>query len=120
MLLSTLLALALYSEASIPNETRDDFVKRIAPRAVAYTAQTGWEVCGAIREADGVYTVDVRTSKRNDECELPGDTLVYLHTHPRNQGLGFSAGDYVRPGYLLTEVAIKYQDGVSKRPRKIR
>lgn len=119
MIMSTLLMLALYSEASIPGETRDQFVQRIAPRAIEYTRATGWEVCGAIREQDGVYTVAITTSERNSECALPGDTTVYLHTHPRSQGLNFSAGDYVRPGYLITEVAIKYHDGINKRPRKI-
>lgn len=110
----------LYTETSVAGETMDAFVLRIAPKANAYTKASGHEVCAAIREVEGVYSAEVGTSGRNDECWLPGDTEVYLHTHPINQGMGFSAGDYVRPGYLITQAGVKYQDGVNKRPRKVR
>lgn len=110
----------LYTETSHAGETMDAFVLRIAPKANAYTKDSGHEVCAAIRTDGERYRIEVGTSSRNDECELPGDTEVYLHTHPINQGMGFSAGDYVRPGYLITQVGVKYQDGVNKRPRKVR
>ena len=109
----------LYTETSLPGETMDEFVVRITPRANSHTKASGHEVCGAIRESDSSYSLDITTSNKNHECELPGDTQVYFHTHPINQGLGFSAGDYIRPGYLATPIAIKFQDGKIKRPRKI-
>jgi len=112
-------SLYLYSESSLPGETMDSFVVRISPRANEYTKKSGHEVCAAIRNNGSGYSVEVTTSSRNDECMLPADTEVYLHTHPINQGMGFSRGDYVRPGYLITEVGIKYQDGVNRRPRKV-
>lgn len=110
----------LYTEVSQPGETMDAFVLRVAPKANSYTKASGHEVCAAIREVDGSYSAEVSTSSRNDECALPGDTKVYFHTHPNNQGMGFSHGDYVRPGYLITQIGVKYQDGVNKRPRKVR
>lgn len=110
----------LYTEVSYPGETMDAFVVRISPKANAYTKSSSHEVCAAIREDGGIYTAKVETSGRNDECALPSDTEVYLHTHPINQGMGFSAGDYVRPGYLITQVGVKFQDGNVKRPRKVR
>lgn len=97
----------------------DDFVVRIAPKANSYTKDSGHEVCAAIRESEGVYSASIATSNRNDECWLPADTETYLHTHPVNQGMNFSADDYVRPGYLITQVGVKFQDGKVKRPRKV-
>lgn len=109
----------LYTEVSQPGETMDAFVVRISPRANAHTKATGHEVCGAIRDYGDFLKIEISSSGRNDECELPGDTKVYFHTHPINQGMGFSAGDYVRPGYLSTLAGIKFQDGKVKRPRKV-
>lgn len=110
----------LYTEVSQPGETMDEFVVRIAPKANEYTKASGHEVCAAIRTDDGRYRIEMATSGRNDECVLPGDTEIYLHTHPINQGMGFSAGDYVLPGYLSTQAGVKFQDGKIKRPRKVR
>lgn len=109
----------LYTEVSQPGETMDAFVVRISARANAHTKATGHEVCGAIRTDGDSLKVEMTSSGRNDECELPGDTEVYFHTHPINQGMGFSAGDYVRPGYLSTVAGVKFQDGKVKRPRKV-
>lgn len=110
----------LYTEISIPGETMDDFVLRISNRANEYTKQTGYEVCGSIITEDERYRIEMMTSSRNDECELPGDTKIYFHTHPINQGMNFSHGDYVLPGYLSTLSGVKFQDGKVKRPRKVR
>lgn len=110
----------LYTEVSQPGETMDDFVVRISPRANAHTKATGHEVCGAIRTDAGALKIEMASSGRNDECQLPGDTKVYFHTHPINQGMGFSSGDYVLPGYLSTLAGIKFQDGKIKRARKVR
>lgn len=109
----------LYTEVSHSGETMDSFVVRISARANAHTKTTGHEVCGAIRADGDSMKVDMTSSGRNDECELPGDTEVYFHTHPINQGMRFSAGDYVRPGYLSTLAGVKFQDGKVKRPRKV-
>lgn len=110
----------LYAEVSEPGETMDAFVVRISARANDYTKATGHEACGAIRINGDSLKIEMTSSGRNDECELPGDTDVYFHTHPINQGVGFSAGDYVLPGYLSTLSGIKFQDGKVKRPRKVR
>lgn len=109
----------LYTEVSQPGETMDEFVVRIASRANEYTKVKGHEVCGAIRINGDSLKIEMTSSGRNDECELPADTKVYFHTHPINQGMGFSASDYVLPGYLSTLAGIKYQDGKVKRPRKV-
>lgn len=109
----------LYTEVSRPGETMDEFVVRIAARANAHTKSTGHEVCGAIRSDADLMKIEMASSGRNDECELPAATKVYFHTHPINQGMGFSAGDYVLPGYLSTLAGVKYQDGKVKRPRKV-
>lgn len=109
----------LYMEVSQSGETMDEFVVRISARANEHTKATGHEVCGAIRDDGDFLKIEMTSSGRNDECELPGDTKVYFHTHPINQGMGFSAGDYVRPGYLSTLAGIKFQDGKVKRPRKV-
>lgn len=109
----------LYTEVSHPGETMDSFMVRISARANAHTKTTGHEVCGAIRADGDSMKIEMTSSGRNDECELPSDTEVYFHTHPINQGKGFSAGDYVRPGYLSTLAGVKFQDGKVKRPRKV-
>lgn len=110
----------LYTEVSQPGETMDAFVLRISDKANSHTKASGHEVCGPIRQTESGYSLEISTSSRNDECELPGDTQVYFHTHPINQGMGFSGGDYVRPGYLSTLAGVKFQDGKVKRPRKVR
>lgn len=101
----------LYTETSKEGETRDAFVVRIAPKMYERTKHTGHEVCGALR-FDGVYHhIEITTNKRNDECALPNDTDIYVHTHPINQGFHFSKEDFVRPGYLIAEQVIKFQSG---------
>lgn len=101
----------LYQETSLPHETQDAFVVRIAQKMYEHTRNKGYEVCGALR-FDGVnYFIDIITSERNDECALPGDTQIYVHTHPINQGFHFSKDDYVRPGYLIAQNVIKFQNG---------
>lgn len=104
-------AQTLYEETSHPTEQQDAFVVRIAARMYAYTQRTGHEVCGALRFDGMVYRIEVATSNRNDECALPGDTNIYVHTHPINQGFHFSKEDYVRPGYLIADNVIKFQNG---------
>ena len=112
----------LYTEVSNPGETMDAFVTRIAPKALEHTWKHNAEVCGPIRQTEQGYEVRISTDGRRDECSLPGDTVVYVHTHPRGIGFGFSPSDYVRPGYLITERAVKYQNYLgerSKRPRLV-
>ena len=101
----------LFYEQSLPSETQDAFVVRIAPQMYAYTQQSGHEVCGALRFDGKLYSIIVSTSGRNDECALPSDSQVYVHTHPINQGFHFSKDDYVLPGYLIAQNIIKYQNG---------
>jgi len=101
----------LFSAVSLPAETQDAFVVRIAPRMYAYTQKSGHEVCGALRFDGHQYSITVESSGRNDECALPGDTQMYVHTHPINQGFHFSKDDYVLPGYLIAQHVIKFQNG---------
>lgn len=101
----------LYQETSLPDETQDAFVVRISSKMYEYTYKNGYEVCGALR-FDGVnYFINIATSGRNDECALPEDTDIYVHTHPINQGFHFSKEDYIRPGYLIAQNVIKFQNG---------
>lgn len=101
----------LYHETSLPHETQDTFVVRIASKMYEHTLNKGYEVCGALRFDGTNYSITIATSERSDECALPADTEIYVHTHPINQGFHFSKDDYVRPGYLIAQNVVKFQNG---------
>lgn len=104
-------AAIVHQEISLPDENQDAFVVRIASKMYEYTHKNGHEVCGALRFDGTNYSIEITTSERNDECTLPADTEIYVHTHPVSQGFHFSTEDYVRPGYLISYNVIKFQNG---------
>jgi len=117
MILTAVLALALYTEVSTPQETMDDFVLRVAPRAVTYTNEHGHQVCGAVvRRADGLYQIDMGTSSHGLRCEVPKETEVYFVTHIWSKGT-FSDSEREIPGYMATRNTLYHQQG--KRERKV-
>lgn len=115
MIIAALLSLVLYTETSLPGETRDDFVVRIAPRAVEHTAKLRSEVCGEIIMVDGVYSLTITTDNRPTACDITmsgqADTVTF-HTHPaRTDVRGFSDLDYKHPGYVAFEDRLRFQAG---------
>ncbi|ATS57560.1 exported hypothetical protein [Xanthomonas citri pv. fuscans] len=110
----------LATETSDPGETMDAFVLRLAPKLNKMTRQLRAEVCGTIRTEDGRYVVDVRTYHDFYSCYVERDGLPYIHTHPSllRDCWTFSLGDWKRPGYLVTEIGVRYQD--TKRSRKVK
>ncbi|MGV7193707.1 hypothetical protein [Xanthomonas axonopodis] len=110
----------LTTETSAPGETMDAFVLRLAPKLNELTAQLRAEVCGTIRSEAGSYVVEVRTYHDLYSCYIERDGLPYVHTHPSllRDCWTFSKQDWERPGYLVTEIGVRYQD--TKRSRKVK
>jgi hypothetical protein len=80
------------TEESLPGETMDQFVVRIAPALDAFTAKMEWEACGVIGQApDGHYGIVVGSIQAALTCAtsnanvLPGmvATNQSFHSHPR-------------------------------------
>lgn len=110
----------LSTELSQPGETMDDFIVRIAPKLNKFTADLRAEVCGTIRTEQGQHAVDIRTYHDRYSCFVERDGLPYVHTHPSllKECWTFSLEDWKRPGYLVTEIGVRYQD--TRRSRKIK
>lgn len=106
---------SLYDERSLAGETADNFILRIAPRAVSYTNRTGHQVCGAVEQnPDGQYTIEMRTIGQGYRCEIPADTQLYFVTHIWSSGT-FSRAERELPGYMATRNSLYHQDGRSER-----
>ncbi|WP_434990028.1 hypothetical protein [Xanthomonas melonis] len=107
-------------ELSQPGETLDAFILRIAPKLNQFTAELGAEVCGTIRTEYGRHAVDIRTYHDPYSCFVERDGLPYVHTHPSllKECWTFSLEDWKRPGYLVTEIGVRYQD--TRRSRKVK
>ncbi|MBB5673748.1 hypothetical protein [Xanthomonas arboricola] len=108
-------------ELSQPGESMDDFILRIAPKLNKLTADLRAEVCGTIRTEQGQHAVDIRTYHHRYSCFVERDGLLpYVHTHPSllKECWTFSLEDWKRPGYLVTEIGVRYQD--TRRSRKIK
>ncbi len=134
MILTAVLALALYTEVSKPGETMDDFVARISPHAVAVTEERRVSICGVIGQADGIYSIRIGTINTWKRCEIDlGDTApgytstgVTFHTRTSDETesrvKGFSDRDFERPrGYIAYGKEVRYQEGRTKdRPVRTR
>lgn len=108
-------AKSLYQERSLAGETTDNFILRIAPRAVSYTNRTGHQVCGAVvQNPDGQYTIEMRTIGQGYRCEIPADTQLYFVTHIWSAGT-FSRAEREVPGYMATRNSLYHQDGRNER-----
>lgn len=106
---------ALYQERSIPGESMDDFVLRVAPRAVSYTNRTSHQVCGAIvKTTDGLLQIDMHTTGNGYRCEVPSETDVYFVTHVWSRGT-FSRSEREIPGYMATRNTLYFQSGGNER-----
>lgn len=112
----------LYQEKSNPGESLDAFVVRIAPRAVAASKSARATVCGQI-EGSGPYQFKVKTDGFLSTCDLPKTTLPYVLVNGTAVDVRedhFSQVNWQRSGYLVTPWSIKHQDGMQKRPRRVR
>lgn len=106
---------SLYEERSLAGESTDEFLLRVAPRAVSYTNRTGHQVCGAVvQNPDGLYTIEMRTIGQGYRCEIPADTQLYFVTHIWSSGT-FSRAEREVPGYMATRNSLYHQDGRSER-----
>lgn len=92
--------LELYQEDSLPGETLDSFAFRIAARARAYTAETGYEICGNFQSYQDRYRIVFGTSNSEWGCNIDlvdngawKSTRYTMHTHTREGGQGFSKVD---------------------------
>lgn len=115
----------LYSEISHLGESMDTFVARISTRAVAVTEERRVSICGVIGEANGLYSIALRSDNTWKRCEIDlKDTVdgytstgVTFHTHTsdENSVRGFSAQEFKRPrGYIAYGKVVRYQEGRTK------
>jgi hypothetical protein len=105
--------ITLYTEASRAGESMDDFVLRISRKALRATDAYQAEVCGAVTQAAGHYTLTLRTDLSANECTVPltTSTLATFHTHTATGGRLFGEGDYAHAGYLATRMGVMHQSG---------
>lgn len=111
----------LYQDESNPGETLDDFVVRVAPRALQASTDARATVCGQI-EGSGPYLVRIKTDGYTSTCDLPTTALPYVlvnGTAVDKREDHFSQVNWQRAGYLVTPWSVKHQDGQQKRPRKV-
>lgn len=112
----------LYEEQSNPGESLDAFVVRIAPRAVDASKSARATVCGQV-EGSGPYRVKVKTDGFLSTCHLPKAATPYVLVNGTAVDVRedhFSQVNWRRAGYLVTPWSIKHQDGMQKRPRRVR
>lgn len=113
----------LYSEESAPGEGMDDFVVRIAPRALSASMTARATVCGQVQPAEDRYTLQIKTDGYVSECPLISSPHPYVLVNGTATSASedhFSQRNWQRPGYLVTPWSVKHQDGVNKRPRLVR
>ena len=107
-------------EASTSGESLDNFVIRIAPKALEVSKAARATICGQIDGEEGHYTIQMKTDGYISDCSLPksGRPYVLVNGMATEAREGhFSQENWKRPGYLVTPWTVKYQDGSSKRPR---
>lgn len=97
-----------------PGETQDAFVLRLAPELRKHTAELGAEVCGALGQDQGVYTLRLKTDGDAWECkvhESVGDFTGYIvHTHTAKGNPGWANADLGHAGYLVTPRRVLWQN----------
>lgn len=96
-------------------QTMDEFARQIRRRMHRLSHRHGGEVCGAIYLRNGVYGVDVVTTRSDLSCSMvqPADFTGHtIHTHPNHSHGLFSEQDYRQgPGYLISEGVLYHQAG---------
>ena len=102
----------LYTETSVAGETMDAFVVRIARSLEMEGQRKNAEVCGAIKNIDGRYTLTLNYKQDNIQCTVShGPEDVLIHTHLPYMGARFSPADYSHKGYMVRNGVICYNDG---------
>ena len=96
----------LYTENSRPGETMDEFIVRIAPRALRFTERSSFEVCGPIVKTDTGYSLTLYTSSNMTRCQYPKTSDIGFHTHPSRAYPTFYGGDYHVEGYMAHQKVI--------------
>lgn len=96
-------------------QSLDQFALSVRKRFAQLAYRSGSEVCGAIYQRDGVFAVDVVTTRNDMACSMvqPEDFTGHtIHTHPvESHGL-FSEQDYRSgAGYLVTGRHLYHQAG---------
>jgi len=65
---------------STPVETQIDFLKRVGRDMHQFTRSTGFEVCGAIANKDGIYSVHLTTDGVPHGCVIDASLVKDGHT----------------------------------------
>lgn len=104
----------LYTEVSQSGETMDEFMVRIAPKAVEYTLKNSLEVCGMIEKDGNEMKLNIFTDHKNNSCTIPvpsNSAGITFHTHPSRNSFKFHGKDFNVKGYLGTARGVRYQEG---------
>jgi hypothetical protein len=104
----------LHVEQSLPGESIDVFVARIANKATFKTKMHQAEVCGGIYAITQGYVMHLKTDYKPNSCIIfPQYNMIYtFHTHVEISGNAtFGAGDYAAPGYLAIGNKLLFQNG---------
>lgn len=98
---------------SVPGESLDSFVVRLAPELRKQTVERNAEVCGALGQEDGVYTLRLKTDEDKWECSVHASigqwTGYIVHTHTAKGNEGWANADLGHPGYLVTPRRVLWQ-----------
>jgi hypothetical protein len=112
MLATALLLIGTFTSA--PGESMDQFVTRVSPEAVAYTAEHKVEVCGAIGQDGPEMTLVLTTDGNAMECKVSKVrgkfTGFIFHTHTSKGNEGWANADLAVPGYLATPRKLLWQN----------
>lgn len=96
-------------------QTMDEFARQIRRRVHRLSHRYNGEVCGAIYQRNGVYGVEIVTTRSDLSCSMvqPADFTGHtIHTHPNHSHGLFSEQDYRQgPGYLISEGVLYHQQG---------
>lgn len=112
----------LYTEVSVPGETIDAFVVRVAPRALKASRSARAMLCGEIIGAR-LFQIYFKTDGYVSTCDVPKSTQPYVlvnGTAVDARENHFSQENWKRRGYLVTPWSVKHQDGISEQPRTLR
>ncbi|MEB1026029.1 hypothetical protein VDP41_06000 [Xanthomonas campestris pv. campestris] len=108
----------LQQESSLPGESLDAFVTRIAAGALAASREQRAIVCGEIAGV-GPFAIQLKTDGDGARCVVPKSSAPYLLVNGIAKDMRenhFPLTHRFQPGYLITPWSIKFQDraGVRK------
>lgn len=105
---------------STSNESKIQFITRVATYMDSWTKRNDVEACGHIIQLGDIYAVIIETQRKREEClssqsykgwTMTGETI---HSHPhrrKTKASAFSDTDYATPGYLIDSGELWYQNG---------